>query len=197
MKRRTLWFTAAGAALSVALILFYNLRLQMVGRAQHLADGSCLEIRDAVVAEDLSRTFPDGNWIQRTLVRIVPDRWSSVLPGPIRSRLFPRGSSNLHLSGEGKACLFILTGRSNLPAAGQFKLDHIVVDDGHEHELNTSGCQVTVDACGQRIQGWALEDGPKKSKSLRVRCFAAGQEERPVEVAQFTIRNPGYVQRAN
>jgi hypothetical protein len=187
---------AASVALGVTLALFYCLRLQTVSRAQHLADGSWLKIRDVVVAEELSRTFPDGNLVQRTLDRIVPDRWSSALPWPVRSRLFPRGSASLHLSGEGKACLFILTGRYNLPTAGEFKFNHIVVDDGHEHDMNTNSCQVTVDACHQRIQGWAVEEGPKNSRTLRVRCFAAGQEDRLVEVAQFTIRNPAYGRRS-
>ena len=74
---------AASAALGVTLALFYSLRLQTVSLSQHLADGSRLKIRDVVVAEELSRTFRDGNLVQRTLDRIVPDGWSSALPWPV------------------------------------------------------------------------------------------------------------------
>jgi hypothetical protein len=43
---------AASVALGVTLALFYGLPLQTVSRAQQLADGSWLKIRDVVVAEE-------------------------------------------------------------------------------------------------------------------------------------------------
>jgi hypothetical protein len=46
-----------------------------------------------------------------------------------------------------------------------------------------------------QFPGWAAEDFPKDSKTLRLRWLVAGKDGALVETAQFTIPNPAYGQR--
>jgi hypothetical protein len=125
---------------------------------------------------------------------MAPEWLCSKLPWSLRSKWLPVNSFGIHLSGDGKTCLFIVTARSNLPATGELGLKLLVVGNEHGQGTNASACLSTVDAWN-RFQGWAAEDFPKNSRRLRVRSLASGRDGGLVEAAQFTIRNPAYGQR--
>jgi len=177
------------AALAVVLALCCFLRASRVSRAQHLADGSWLRIREAVVSRELSFTFVHGNPIQRLLGRTVPSRWQSMLPWPLRSKCFASGSAGMHLSGEGKVCLFILTDRENFPATGELHLQLLVVGDAGGQGTISTPCLVTVD---HRFQGWAFQSFPRDNQTLRLRCLASGPDGHLLEAAMFKLRNPAF-----
>ncbi len=185
---------AASLALGVLIALVCVFHAETASPEERLADGSCLRIHEVVVAKELSCTFLDGKPAQRFLGRITPEWLSSKLPWSLRSKWLPVGSASLHMSSDRKTCLFIVTARSNLPPTGELLLKLLVVGDEHGQGTNASECLTTVDSWN-RFQGWAVEDFPKNSRTLRLRCLASGTDGGLVEAAQFTIRNPAYGQR--
>jgi hypothetical protein len=193
MKRRTFWLIGMSVALGTAAALVCILIAQMRGRERQLGDGSTLVIRDAVVAKELSCTFPHGNPLQQFLGRITSKRVRAVLPQSLRSICFPTGNAGLGLSGDGKVCLFVVTARYHLPAADQLHLKLLVVGDEHDGETNSSPCLVTVE---DMFQGWAFEDFPKNTRTLTVRCLASDRQDHLLEAARFTIPNPAYRRRS-
>jgi hypothetical protein len=178
-------------ALIALVIVFHG---ETASQEKRLADGSCLRIQEVTVGKNLSRTFFFGNRVQRFLGRITPEWLGSRLPLSIRSKWLPDGSVSLYMSSDRQSCLFVVTARSDRPAAGELGLKLLVVGDEHGQGTNASECLTTVDAWN-RFQGWAVEDFPKNSRTLQLRCLASGPDGGLVEAAQFTISNPAYGQQ--
>jgi hypothetical protein len=185
-RRRTWQIIASILALGcVAVILVW------VPGGKRLPDGSWLTLHQVIVAGEVSCNFPDASPSGRMLRRLIPGWVRSVLPGWLGSDPVRQGGAELNMSGDGKVCLFVVTDRKGMDAAGKLDLTLLTVSDDQGQGTKTSPAVVTVDA-RQRFQGWAWEDFPKRSRNLLVRCWATGPDGQTAEVAHFRVRNPGY-----
>jgi hypothetical protein len=190
MKRQTWKTIVSRIVLGSGVALTCFLSLCSANRGEPLADGSRIKIRNVVVAEEVSFDFPDNNPVH-FMARVVPAWIRSILPLSLRSKLSLQENSGLHMSGENKVCLFIVTARDSMAPTSKLDVRRLTISDDRGQGTNSSAALVTVDM-GQKFQGWAWEDFPKNSRNLIVRCWGAEPNGQPAEMVQFKIRNPGY-----
>jgi hypothetical protein len=191
MKKQFWKIILLSAALGSIAIVVWLSWIQVAERGTQLADGSWLKIHNVIVAEEVSCNFSDDKPAQRFFGLVLPEGLRSILSWALHSPFVPQGNASLHMSGEGKVCLFIVTARDGLPPTSTLDLRLLTISDDQGRGANSSSPFATVETRA-RFQGWAWEDFPKHSQTLLVRCWAARPKGQLVEAAHFKIRNPGY-----
>ncbi len=170
--------------LALLVFAFYRSSDPATSGRQRLDDGSTLELRQVILATNISYSYRPGSRLQQFLAPVIPEY--------IKSRFWPSGNASFGGGGTGATNLWIVTLHRHSAQPARLRPTRLTIFDQSGNSYDAAWGAHTLGFSTETVNGWQVHAFPRRSEMLGLRFWGPQADRSWTNLAEFSIRNPAF-----